>query len=470
VSASQTITLTNTGTTTIHVGAAFATSDFAVQTTCATVVAGGTCAIAVSARPQTPGVHVASLEIASDSATSLEFASLTGTAAPSVLAFSPASLDFGSLLVGTTATLPVQVTNTGANPAVFSAISATGDYTVAAGSCPSSGSSLAANSSCTVQVTFMPTTAGTRTGALAFATSASTNPLTVALTGVGTQSQLIVTPSALVFANIVVGVPATLSLTLSNTGTAPITNLSLAASGDYSVSVPCPLTTLLAGASCTIQVSFVPTAVGTRPGTLTVLSSDPGSPRTIPLTGTGIQGGGFLMTVNGSNTASVSVTSGLPATYQLAITPTGGFSGAVALTCAPITAAQYATCSLLSSTLTLAGGTQTSVATINTITSAGSAALRTPSRGLQTIFFCLLFPGLWTIWKGRRQLRRRRILLLALLFAASSMFALGCGGGGGQFNTLYTPPGTYQYQVTASSTSGIPTTQTVTLNLTVTSR
>jgi hypothetical protein len=241
-----------------------------------------------------------------------------------------------------------------------------------------------------------------------------------------------------------------------------------AISGDYAVTIPCSQTTLTVGSSCTMQVTFTPTAAGSRPGTLTVTSSDPGSPVAIPLTGIGILGGGFSLTVNGGTSASVTVTSGAPATYQLAITPIGGFSGAVALTCTPVTAAQYATCSLLPSTLTLVSGTQSSVATINTITSAGgNAALEMPSRALRTAFWCLLFPGLFTVWKGRRQLRRRRLLLLALLFAASSMLSLGCASGG-QFNALYTPPGTYQYQVTASSTSGVPTTQTVTLNLTVT--
>lgn len=39
---------------------------------------------------------------------------------------------------------------------------------------------------------------------------------------------------------------------------------------------------------------------------------------------------------------------------------------------------------------------------------------------------------------------------------------------GRQLNMLYTPAGTYQYQVTASSTGGVPQSQTVTLNLIVT--
>jgi hypothetical protein len=466
-SASQTIILTNTGSVTMHVNSVFTTPDFNIQSTCATVVAGANCTIAVSAAPQTAGLHLASVEIASDAATSLEFASLTQTAAPPILTLSPAALDFGSLLVGTAATQPVQVINTSANAVVLGTIATNGDYT-ATGSCPAPGNSLAAGATCTLQVIFSPSASGTRAGTLSVASSANTNALIVALTGVGTQSQLILTPSALAFGSIAVGAPANLSLSLTNSGTAALTNLYLSASGDYAVTIPCPQTTLAAGASCTIQVTFTPTAGGLRSGTLTVVSSDPGSPLAVPLTGTGFVGGSFSLTVNGGSAATVTVTSGDPATYQLAITPSGSFSGAIALTCTPVKSAQYATCSLLPSSLTLTGGTVTSVATINTITSAGgNAALELP--GAQTLFVCLLCPGILTVWKGRRQLRRRRMLLLAMLFAATSMFSLGCAGGG-VFNTLYTPPGTYQYQVTASSTSGVPITQTVTLNLTVTGR
>lgn len=471
LSSPQTITLTNTGTATIHIASAFTTSDFAVQTTCTTVVPGATCTFAVTFTPQSWGLHIAALEIASDSATSLEFVSLLANAGSPALTFSPASLSFGPLVVGTTSTLPIQVTNTSASPVTFTSATASGDYTLA-GSCPSSGSALAANSSCTALVTFAPTAPGARNGSATFATSASTNPLTVALTGIGLQSQLVVTPSTLTFGNVVVGVSANISVTLYNVGSAPVTGIAATATGDYAVTSPCQPTSIAIGQSCTIQVTFTPAAQGSRPGVLTIVSSDPSSPLAVPLTGSGavLQVVGFALTVNGAASASVSVTSGSPASYPLSLAPVGGFTGAVALTCTPVNPAQYATCSLLPSSITLAGASQGSVATINTITSlGGNAAVARPSHVIDTTFFCLLCPCLLTLWKGRHQLRQRRMLLLALLFSALSLFSLGCGSNA-TFNTLYTPPGVYQYQVTASSTSGTPLTQTVTLNLTVTGR
>ncbi len=468
ISNPQSITLTNTGSSALHIASAYSTADYSVQHTCSSVVAGGSCTLTVSATPQTPGVHLASLEVASDSAVSLEFVSLVSTGAPASLTFSPAALSFGPVLVGSSATLPLQVTNVSSTPVVFSSTRTTSNY-FAAGSCPSSGGSLAANSSCTLVVIFAPAAPGALAGALTVTSSASTNPLSVPLSGVGTISQLALNPGSLAFAATALGSTSSLPLTLNNTGTVPITNLSLTTNGDYTVTTPCLQTSLSPGASCTVQIAFTPTALGSRPSTLTVASSDPGSPATVPLAGIGVAPPSFTFTVKGASSATVSVVSGQPAAYQLLLTPAGGFSSPVALTCAPVIAAQFAACSLLPSSLVASSSAQTSVATINTITSGAHAALEAPSNAIQAAFWCLLFPGLLTVWKGRNQLRKRRILLLALLFSASAIFTLGCASGG-QFNTLYTPLGTYQYQVTASSTSGPAITQTVTLNLIVTGR
>ncbi len=57
-----------------------------------------------------------------------------------------------------------------------------------------------------------------------------------------------------------------------------------------------------------------------------------------------------------------------------------------------------------------------------------------------------------------------------------TLSASGCGSGGNVVinnadpNLRYTPPGTFQYQVTASSSTGVQLSQTVTLNLTITAR
>jgi hypothetical protein len=353
---------------------------------------------------------------------------------------------------------------------------AAGDYTVAAGSCLQPGLTLAPTTSCTVQVAFAPTQPGTITGTLSIASSASTLPLVVALSGVGVQSHMQILPSSLSFGPIAVNSPSSLSLTLFNNGTAPITGVALSATGDYAVTVPCPVSTLAPGGSCGVTVTFTPTKIGADNGTLTVTSSDATSPDAVPLTGTGFANGTFALTVDGGTSSTATVASGLPANYNLTVTPDNTFSGTVVLTCTPIAAAQYASCSLLPSSVTLSGAAQNAVATLNTVTEVSSNSLPATPGGRRRSFggtaLCLLFPALVFTWKARssrhKAWRRDGPIAWAIFAAIMLLSAGGCGGSVSNSNLRYSPAGTYQYQVTASSVSGaVQITQMVTLNLTV---
>ncbi|HWZ01285.1 MAG TPA: hypothetical protein VNX17_09405, partial [Edaphobacter sp.] len=213
--------------------------------------------------------------------------------------------------------------------------------------------------------------------------------------------------------------------------------------------------------------------LGPRTGTLTLASSDTNSPTLVPLTGTGVPNGSFLLTVNGGPTASATVVAERPATYNLQLTPQSGYTGTVVLNCTPITAGQYATCSLLPSSIPLNGAPQTAIATINTITTINPASTTANTRPRTTrnkTLLCLLPASLLFFWNTLRKTKIQkttRTILYALLLTLITLSPTGCGSGGDP-NIRITPPGTYQYQVTASSTTGVQLTQTVTLNLTVT--
>ena len=471
VSPAQIVTLTNTGTVALHVYAAFTTPDFSVENTCTTVLPAVTCTFSVTSIPQTAGSKLSALQISSDSSQSLDFITLVSAGTPSPLVLAPASLQFGAILLGANQVLPVQVTNDNAGPIVFKAVTTTGDF-APSGNCPAPGGTLAAGASCTVQVTFAPTGTGVRSGRLSLSTSSSTNPLTVALTGTGTQSNLILNLISLNFGSVAQGIASNLPVTLTNSGTGPVNALTLATTGDYSITVPCPSATLAPGATCTAQVTFTPTTAGSRPGTLTITSSAPGSPLTVPLAGTGTAAAGsaptgtFSLTVNNAASAAATVLSGNPATFALAVTPTSGFTGPVALTCAPVTAGLYVSCSFTPATLTLTGASAgTSTVTLNTITNAAQlTGDSVPSRTL----LCLLIPGIVLCWRTRR----RAPMLFGLVLTGFALVVAGCGGKAAPKTvaaptTLNTPAGSYQYTVTASSTTGVVLTRTVTLNLTV---
>jgi hypothetical protein len=76
-----------------------------------------------------------------------------------------------------------------------------------------------------------------------------------------------------------VGSPSTAqSVTLSNTGNETLTITSIVPSGDFTQMNNCG-TSVAAGASCTINVTFTPTATGTRSGSLAITDNAPNSPQ-----------------------------------------------------------------------------------------------------------------------------------------------------------------------------------------------
>ncbi len=77
------------------------------------------------------------------------------------------------------------------------------------------------------------------------------------------------------------------TVTLTNSGTAPLTITDIIPSGiDFGETHNCGAS-LPPGADCTINITFTPATTGLRLGTLIVLDSVPSSPSRVALTGTG---------------------------------------------------------------------------------------------------------------------------------------------------------------------------------------
>jgi hypothetical protein len=100
-------------------------------------------------------------------------------------------------------------------------------------------------------------------------------------------------PASLTFPTELTGVTSPpQTTTVSNTGNAPLFINGLSTRGaavlDYTVTGDgCSGITLPAGGSCTLTVTFTPTADGTRTATLNVLDNAASSPQAVTLTGTG---------------------------------------------------------------------------------------------------------------------------------------------------------------------------------------
>ena len=98
------------------------------------------------------------------------------------LSVSPTSLIFGSQNIGTTsAAQSITVSNTGSATLSIANIAASGDYARTT----TCGITLAASANCTISVTFTPSAAGTRTGAITITSNATGSPHSVSLSGTG---------------------------------------------------------------------------------------------------------------------------------------------------------------------------------------------------------------------------------------------------------------------------------------------
>jgi hypothetical protein len=117
-------------------------------------------------------------------------------------------------------------------------------------------------------------------------------------------------PASLSFAGTDVGSSsATKTVTVTNSGTSTASVSGVAATGDFSQANNC--SSVAAGSSCTVSVTFQPTASGTRTGTLTVTSNANNSPATVSLTGSGI-GATTNLALGATMTASGSTQSYVP--------------------------------------------------------------------------------------------------------------------------------------------------------------
>jgi len=296
--ASQYVTLTNTGTATLSITSIAVTgadaSSFAFGNSCGTSLAvGANCSIHGHFAPAKTGALTAAITITDSAATSPQTIALSGTGVAPPVTLSPTSLAFGSITVGeTSASQTVTLTNTGTAALSITSIAVTGASAssfVFANSC---GTSLAVGANCTFHGHFAPTKAGAITAAITITDSASTSPQTIALSGTGLSSAPVtLSATSLVFPATAVGSSSASDyVTMTNTGTAALTITSIAVTGANASSFvfanTCG-TSLAAGASCSIHGHFAPTATGALAAAVTITDSATGSPQTIALTGTG---------------------------------------------------------------------------------------------------------------------------------------------------------------------------------------
>ena len=202
---------------------------------------------------------------------------------PATMTVSSTSLTFGPTPFGTTSpTQPLMITNTGSTSLLLALVTS-GEYTET----DNCGSVVAAGAACTANIAFVPTAVGTQAGSLTVASNAITGPVTIALTGVATGPNVLLSPTSLNFGNELEGTTsAPQTVTINNIGNLPLVISGLTVSAGFTQTNTCSAP-VPASFSCSVSVSFAPTATGGYVGSLTLVDNAPGTPQTVGLTGTG---------------------------------------------------------------------------------------------------------------------------------------------------------------------------------------
>ncbi|MFC4036634.1 choice-of-anchor D domain-containing protein [Streptomyces polygonati] len=251
-----------------------------------------------------------------------------GFGRPTTASLTSAPTDFGNVAVGTTANATVTVT--ASRTVTISAIGTAAPFGVTPPALPVT---LNAGGTLTVPVRFAPTAPGGANGTLQFTTDSGTVPLN--LYGSGTQAGLGVTPSTLSFGTVPTGANKTLSASITNTGTSAvtITGSTAPAAPFTATGLPANGSTLAAGASVSVTVTYKPTATGNQTGSL-VVTSNAGSV-TVPLIGTAVAGAAHL-TITPNPVAFGTVAVGQTATQIFDIANTGNITLTITKAAPPV--------------------------------------------------------------------------------------------------------------------------------------
>jgi hypothetical protein len=236
------------------------------------VAAGASCQINVVFTPAALGALSGTLTVTSLGNTLT--ASLTGTGTPG-FSLSASSLSFGNLDVGATATQPLVLTSLATGPLAVPTFFTTGQYSVSTAAC---GASVAALSSCSIAVTFQPTSTGVQNGTLGVNSAALVySGLTATLSGTGVDFSISLSPTS---GTVIAGDGATSTATLT-----PIAGFSA------NVALSCTVSNGAAATTCGLGTATL------VPGSTTTSAVNIGTVSQYTVIGYSGLGGGYLWLV-----------------------------------------------------------------------------------------------------------------------------------------------------------------------------
>ena len=311
--ATQTVTITNSSNSKTLSITSLAPSSTVYQVTadsCSgqTIAAGGHCTFDVAFQPIANFASVSypgAITVNDSDVTSPSAVGLAGIGVPPVTS-SPATLDFGTIISGNSSN-PQSVTLTNNHNASETLSISSSSYfpTVPSGS--TCANPVAAGGTCSLQFTFNPRGIGTFIGAGTIVPSSGGTLSPTVVSIAGCQTNISLTPPRLDFGMTTGPETATLMnlspATLNISGT-PITGTN---ASDFGVTNNTCGSSLTAGASCTLDLSFTQGGSGTRNGTLSINDDGACNPQQLALIGG--DNGPFITTVRTTGTGSGNVSS-----------------------------------------------------------------------------------------------------------------------------------------------------------------
>lgn len=319
-SASQTVTLKNTGTATMQITGVSLSTGFVETDTCSgtSLTVNNTCTLTVGFAPVAAGNITGSVQVVANLPGGYASVALSGTATGvAKVLVSPTSVSFGDVAVNAvSASQAITVSNIGTATATLNTPVLSTGYRLTASTC---GTTLNAGVTCTLSVAYAPTVNGVNNGSLALTSNAGSSTVFLSGNGVGVAN-IVYSPTSLVFPNTIVGTSATGTFTISNTGTASSPLSSPVFTGDFSAYTNNCDTVLFAGRSCTMVALFIPTGIGVRTGTMTFV--DNAGSHVIALSGTGLASGSLGMPA--SVTFPATVVNNTSASQTITLTNTTG--------------------------------------------------------------------------------------------------------------------------------------------------
>jgi hypothetical protein len=325
---SQPMTMTNSGGASVSVaqatvtGTGFSVSGLSLPLNLA---AGQSQPFTITFTPKSNTASNGNLAIVNNGVTPTVNVPLSGNAeTEGALTVNPASLDFGSVRVGSNQPLAETLINAEGSSITVTQATVTGTgFSTSGLSLPLT---LPAGQNQPFTVTFAPQSAGSSQGNLALTSSGSNSVVNVPLGGNGlTAGALTASPSSIGFGNVQVGNEQTLYETLTNSsGSSNVTISEAAITGaSFGMSGLVPPVVLTPGQHYTFSVTFTPLSAEQYSGSISVTSNASNTDLEIPLTGTGTSAPAGQLSISPSPIAFGNVADGSYASLPVTLSASG---------------------------------------------------------------------------------------------------------------------------------------------------